>query len=51
MIAKFNPSLILSREKNEQSTATVTRDQWIHADRLVMIMLILSVIITAILLS
>ena len=52
MLIKLNSILhIFARQKEEKAARRLTRKEWINADRIVMIILILSVIIGAIIFS
>ena len=51
MLMKFTPSLLLDREKVEKSAEIVTKNQWVYADRVVMLGLLLLVVAGAIFFS
>jgi hypothetical protein len=52
MLIKLNSILhIFARQKEEKVERRLTRKEWINADRIVMLVLILSVIIGAIIFS
>ncbi|WP_165503628.1 hypothetical protein [Pedobacter hiemivivus] len=52
MLIKLNSILhIFARQKEEKAERPLTRKEWINADRIVMLVLILSVIIGAIIFS
>ena len=52
MLIKLNPILqVFARRKEERVERALSRKEWINADRIVMLMLILGVIIGAIIFS
>lgn len=52
MLIKLNPILqVFARRKEEKAERPLSRKEWINADRIVMIILILSVIVCAIIFS
>ena len=52
MLIKLNPILqVFARQKEEKATRPLSRKEWINADRIVMLILIIGVIIGAIIFS
>lgn len=52
MLIKLNPILqVFARRKEERAERELTRKEWINADRIVMLILIVAVIIGAVIFS
>ena len=51
LIKSFTVLQAFARQKEESEVKPITRNQWINADRIVMIVLFLSVILGAVLFS
>lgn len=51
LIKSFTVLQAFARQREENQTKPLTRKQWINADRVVMIILFLSVIVAAVLFS
>ena len=47
MLLKFNPALILARQRTERIQGPLSKAKWINADRLVMVLMFAVVIAMA----